>query len=85
MVNEYSYAYITGTTQVKTGRGVLHAIVVGETTATALQVIDNTAGSTTNLGELKASIAERTYIFDCIFTSGLRIVCGAGKYTVIFK
>ena len=85
--DDYKYAYISSatTTQVKTGQGKLHAIVVGETTATALQIVDNTAGTTTNLAELKASVAEGTYIFDCTFAVGLRIVSGAGKYTCVYS
>ena len=87
MNDDYSYSYISSatTTQVKTGSGHLHAIIVGETAATALQIIDGTSGTTTNLAELKASVAERTYIFDCGFVSGLRIVSGAGKYTVVYR
>lgn len=84
----YSRTYISGaaTTQVKTGNGVLHAIVVGETAAGAIQIIDGTSGSTTNLGELKASIVEGTYIFDANFSLGLRIItAGASKITVVYN
>lgn len=85
--DNYKYAYISSatTTQVDTGQGQLIAIVVGETTATALQIIDNTSGTTTNIGELKASVAEGTYQFNVQYVTGLRIVSGAGKYTIIYS
>lgn len=84
----YDYAYISTatTTQVKTGAGVLKAIVVGTTAAGAIQIIDNTTGTTTNLGELKASVAEGVYTFNVAFTTGLRIVtAAASKITVIYS
>lgn len=89
MFNEaYKCAYISSatTTQVKTGTGVLHAIVVGETAAGAISIIDNTTGSTVNIGQLKASIVEGTYVFNTAFASGLRIItAGASKITVIYR
>ena len=89
MFNEvYDYAYIStgATTQVKTGAGKLHSIVVGETAAGSIQIIDGTAGTTTNLGELKASIVEGEYLFDVAFSAGLRIVtAAASKITVVYK
>jgi hypothetical protein len=85
--DNYKYAYISTatTTQVDTGQGQLVAIIVGETAATALQILDNTTGTTTNLAELKASVAEGTYQFNVNYATGLRIVSGAGKYTVVYN
>lgn len=86
--DDYLYNYISTatTTQVKTGAGILHAIVLGETAAGSIKIIDNTSGTTTNLGELKASIAEGTYVFNCAFAVGLRIVtAGASKATIIYQ
>lgn len=83
-----SVAYISSatTTQVKSGAGFLHAIVVGETAAGAISVIDNTTGSTVNIASLKASIAEGTYVFNCKFTTGLRIItAAASKISVIYR
>lgn len=83
--NNYTYISTATTTQVATGRGTLKAIVVGETAAGSIKIIDGTSGTTTNLGELKASIAEGRYEFDCIFSAGLRIVtAGASKITVVW-
>jgi len=84
----FTPAYISTatTTQVKTGNGVLHAIVVGETSAGAISIINNTAGSTVNIGTLKASIAEGTYFFNVNFSAGLRIItAGASKITVLYE
>lgn len=85
---QYVYQYISTatTTQVKTGAGMLHSIIIGETAAGAISIIDNTAGTTVNIGQLKSSIAEGTYIFNCKFESGLRIVtAAASKITVVYR
>lgn len=87
-MDNYRVKYISTatTTQVKTGAGVLKAIVVGETAAGAISIIDNTSGTTVNLGVLKASIAEGTYEFNCQFATGLRIItAGASKISVIYR
>ena len=88
MDQAFEKAYISSatTTQVKTGAGVLHSIVVGETAAGAISIIDNTSGSTVNIGTLKASIVEGTYVFDVAFSAGLRIItAGASKITVVYR
>lgn len=82
-----SGAYISSatTTTVKSGAGVLHAIVLGETAAGTITIYDNTAGSGTVICVLKASIVEGTYIFDRIFSTGLTIVtAGASKLHVSY-
>jgi len=83
---DYQYNYINSatTTQVATGPGVLHAIVVGETSASSIAVIDGTSGTTASIATLKASIAEGSYGFGANFNSGLRIVTGASKVTVVY-
>lgn len=86
--DNYKVAYIDSatTTQVDTGQGQLIAIVVGETAAGTVSVIDNTAGSTVNIGILKASIAEGTYWFLTQYAAGLRIITGAAsKISVIYN
>ena len=81
-----SYISTATTTTVKTGRGNFGGIVIGETAAGAITIYDNTAGSGTVIGVLKASIAEGTYTFDTSFTTGLTIVtAGASKITVLFE
>jgi len=88
MNDDYLVKYIATatTTQVKTGSGRLKQITVGETAAGAISIIDNTTGSTVNMGALKASVAEGTYDFDCHFQTGLRIItAGASKISVIYR
>lgn len=74
-----SYISSATTTTVKSGAGVLHAIVVGETAAGAITIYDNTAASGTTIGVLKSSIVEGTYVFDRIFSTGLTIVTAAAS------
>jgi hypothetical protein len=86
--DNYNYAYISTatTTQVHSGQGQLVRIILGETAAGAISVIDNTTGSTVNLASLKASIAEGTYEFGINYSTGLRIItAGASKLTVVYN
>lgn len=86
--DNYKYAYIetATTTQVDTGQGQLIRIIVGETAAGAISVIDNVSGSTVNLATLKASIAEGVYEFNVQYATGLRIItAGASKITVVYN
>lgn len=86
--DNYKYQAITTatTTQVDTGQGQLIAIIVGETAAGAISIIDNTTGTTANIGTLKASIAEGTYWFLSQYATGLMIItAGASKITVVYN
>lgn len=75
----------TGTT-VKTGRGVLKSIVLGETAAGAITVYDGTDTNGTVKAVLKASIVEGQYDFNIRFTTGLHVVtAGASKLTVVWE
>ena len=86
--DNYKAEYISTatTTQVDTGAGQLIRIIVGETAAGAISIIDNTTGSTVNIGTLKASIVEGTYDFNVQYATGLRIItAGASKITVVYN
>lgn len=86
--SDYQQTYLAtnATTQVFSGKGVLHAITIGETAAGAISVIDGTSGSTVNVSSLKTSIAEGTYRFDCSISAGLRIIlAAASKITVTWS
>lgn len=86
--DNYQYAYISTatTTQVDSGQGQLIRIVLGETAAGAISIIDNTTGTTVNLASLKASIVEGTYDFNVQYNTGLRIItAGASKLTVVYS
>lgn len=79
--NSAASAYIATatTTVVKSGAGVLHSIVLGETAAGAITIYDNTAASGTIICVLKASIAEGSYLFDRPFAIGLTVVTAAAS------
>lgn len=79
--DNYKVAHISTatTTQVDTGNGSLIAIVVNTTAAGAISIIDNTTGSTVNIGSLKSSIVENTYWFLCGYAAGLRIITAAAS------
>lgn len=77
----FSYSNITTatTTTVKSGAGFVHAITVNTTAAGTITIYDNTAGSGTKIGTLKASIGEQTFIFNVTFGTGLTIVTAAAS------
>jgi hypothetical protein len=86
--NRCAYAYINSatTTQVVNGPCTLHYIVVNTTAAGAISIIDNTTGTTVNVGSLKASVVEGTYRYDIRLAKGLRIVtAGASDITVCYS
>lgn len=86
--DNYQYAYISTatTTQVDIGQGQLIRIVLTETTAFAISVIDNTSGSTVNLAGFVASAPVGTYDFGIQYNTGLRIItAGASKLTVVYS
>lgn len=86
--DNYQYAYISTatTTQVAEGQGQLVRIILGETAAGAISVIDGTSGSTVNLASLKASIVEGVYEFGVNYAAGIRIItAGASKLTVVYN
>lgn len=89
----YGYNDITTktNTQVKTGAGVLHSIVVTSAGTTwSIIVYDNTscAGTAIIVGSAAAiNVSAGTYLFDAGFTKGLCITTGgttAGDMTVNF-
>jgi hypothetical protein len=84
----FTYAYISTatTTQVKTGAGFLHKIIVNTTAAGTIKIIDDVSGSTVNIGQMKASIAEGDYEYNLSFTTGLRIITAAtSDITVVYR
>lgn len=79
--HQYSYARISTatTTVVKSGAGFLHTLTVNSTAAGTITIYDNTAGSGTIIAQLKASVAECSFIYDVSFSTGLTIVTGAAS------
>lgn len=83
---EFKPTYVTtsSTTQVFTGKGIFHGVVVNATSASTFAVYDGIANTTTPVAILKASIAEGTYTFDATIARGLYIVNSTvGNYTVL--
>lgn len=81
----FQYANLTAAA-VKTGAGVLHAIVVNSTAAGTISVFDNSAASGTTIATLKASIGEASYRFDAAFATGLTVVlAGASNVTIVYR
>jgi hypothetical protein len=87
-----SFAYITTatTTQVKTGAGFLHAIIINKAAAAAgtIKIIDNTSGTTANIATIfhDTGLAPKVLEYGIPFATGLRIVTsGADDITVIYR
>jgi len=89
--NHYGYTRITTatTTQVKGGPGTLKRIVVNTPVSTGtIGVIDNTSGTTVNIGTITSTADVKPYFidFDLNFSTGLRIVTTqAQDITVIYN
>lgn len=85
----FNYANPAGsaTTTIKSGVGVLHAITINTTAASAITIYDNTAGSGTKIATIAASPAiGSTFRFDVAFTTGLTVVlAGASDITVSYR
>lgn len=81
------YISAAGGYQVKTGSGILHAIVVGETAAAAITALDFGSGSLIGTRVvLKASVVEGTYTFNIGFVRGLFIQPdGDSKITILYQ
>jgi hypothetical protein len=84
------YQYIAGatTTQVHIGRGILRRITFNKPVASStVSLIDNTSGSTVNLGTITNTTDVKPYFLDynVRFKTGLRIITsGADDITVVF-
>ncbi len=92
-IGGYNYTRVTtaATTLVKTGPGVLHAIVVNKPTSTATIEADDAITNTTPvigiLGAFAASIAPFSLPYDVAFTTGLSVTVGTATVdaTVVWK
>jgi hypothetical protein len=86
-----SYTRISSatTTQVKSGSGYLHKIVLNKPVASStIKLIDNTSGSTVNIGTITNTTDVKPYslVYDVRFTTGLRIITdGADDITVVYQ
>lgn len=81
-----TYISTATTTLVKTGAGVVHCIMLGETAAGGITLFDGLSSAGTVMCVLKSSIAEGTYILDREFTTGLTILTSAAsKLSVTYR
>ena len=74
------------TTVVKSGPGILYAIMINLTAAGTITIFDNTSASGNKIGTIKASMPEGMYNYTGLnFTTGLTIVTGAASdVTIIY-
>lgn len=77
--NEYLYANLSSaaTTQVATGKGILHTVVINTVDKAdgTIKLIDGTAGTTANMATITMTgSAYTTLRYDTVFATGLRIV-----------
>jgi len=88
MALAYNYISTATTTQVKSGSGILHKIVINTPLAGTIKLIDNTAGSTVNIGTITMTADVKPYAleYNCRFSTGLRIITSvASDVTVIYQ
>lgn len=89
MALSYNYIVSATTTQVKTGAGILHKIVLNKPVASStIKLIDNTGGTTANIGIITNTTDVKPYelVYDVRFSTGLRIVTdGADDITVVYQ
>ena len=86
----YSFKNITDTTTasalVKNGAGFLKAVIVNNTAAGAVIVVDGTTGAGTKIATLKSSVVENTYWYNANVATGIYVRPAAvGDYTVIYR
>lgn len=89
MRDDYKYAYIATatTTQVHTGNCRLIRIIVNGPIDGSINIIDGTAGSTTNVALVTTTTAlgPNWYEYGIKLTSGIRIITtGASNVTVVY-
>jgi len=83
--------YANSRRMIKTSSGVLHTVVVGLTSATAVELRDATSTTdiaSTTLVKFGASPATGTYLLDVAFSRGLSVVTTGsftGNYTITSK
>jgi hypothetical protein len=91
-IGGYNYTRVTtaATTLVKTGAGILHAVVVNTPTSTGTIELDDALTNTTPIiGKMlfAASIAPFTVVYDVAFSTGLSVTVGVATVdaTIVWK
>lgn len=88
IIDSNTYLNITTntTTQVYTGPCTLASITINTPAAGAISIIDNTTGTTANIGTIASSSAAGTYTYNVQCSKGLRIVTAASTdITVAYR
>jgi len=85
--SNYSYSQTASTKTVSAIAGLLHAITITDSVATAFIVYDSThTGDTTRpIAKFEASAAAGTYLFDVQVTSGIQHIGAASGAEVTFS
>lgn len=79
----HSYISTQTTTQVYVGTCILKSVIVNSS-AGAISIIDNTSGSTVNVGVI-ADGQTGTFYYNCTMAKGVRIItAGAADVTVTY-
>ena len=84
----YSFKNLADTVSqvVKTGNGLLHAIIINAKAAGTLTVYDNTAGSGTKIATFASNAPEGTYTFNLKFATALYVIPAAAvNVTYIYR
>ncbi len=83
MYNDREYQYLnlngSGTTQVFSGKGILHAIVINTVDNGTIKIIDGISGSTANVGTIRVNSSPfiQPTPYDTTIATGLRLVITA--------
>jgi hypothetical protein len=89
MALAYTRITTATTTQVKSGSGILHKIVLNTPVSTGtVGLIDNTSGTTVNIGTITSTADLKPFVmeYNCRFSTGLRIVTTQTQdITVIYQ
>jgi hypothetical protein len=77
---KYQNLSANGTTTIKSGEGVLHAIAINTKGATGntATIYDNTSGSGTKIATIDTTSQIQTLLYDINFTTGLTVVLASG-------
>lgn len=84
----FNYISATKATQVKSGAGILHKIIINTPVAGTISLIDSTSGSTANIGIITMTADVKPYelTYDLAFVTGLRIITSVdADVTVVYR
>jgi len=84
--DNFTYVTSAATTVPFTGTGVLVAIVVNKITTGTIKLIDNTGGSTANIGTIAIGATQGRYEYNLSIGSGLIVINSATEdFTIVWR